>query len=123
MLMQRRVCSLGIVVDMPVASNDWCFGLTEQKTVVLPQLQCSYKVNDVPVVQVVAWVSGWRCLRLSSSPELVDIPVCRDSGLRRGFGDVGLGIFRAPPGRPGVERQFSEPSMTKSSLLSRAPAN
>ena len=44
-------------------------------------------------------------------------------GLRPGFcgGDVGLGIFRAPPGRPGVERQFSEPSMTKSSLPSRAP--
>ena len=29
--------------------------------------------------------------------------------------------FRAPPGRPGVERQFLEPSMTKSSSLSRAP--
>ena len=37
-------------------------------------------------------------------------------GFQRGFGgDVGLGIFRASPGRPG--------SMTKSSLLSRAPAN
>ena len=66
-----------------------------------PQLQCSDKVNDVPVVQVVAWVSCWRCLRLSSSPELVDIPVCRDSGLRRGFGGVvGVCIFRAPPGCP-----------------------
>ena len=115
---------LDVVVDLPVASNDWCFGLTEQKTVVVPQSQCSDKVIDVPVVQVVDWVSCWRCLRLSSSPELVDTPVCRDSGLRRGFGgDVGLGIFRGPPGRPGVERQFSEPSMTKSSLLSRAPAN
>ena len=31
-------------------------------------------------------------------------------------------IFRAPPGCPGVERQFSEPSVTKSSLLSRVPA-
>ena len=29
--------------------------------------------------------------------------------------------FRALPGRPGVERQFLEPSMTKSSSLSRAP--
>ena len=49
----------------------------------------------------------------------------RDSGLRRGFcgGDVGLGIFRAPPGRPGGERQFSEPSMTKSSLWSKASVN
>ena len=43
---------LDIVVDMPVASNDWCFGLTERKTVVVPQLQCSCKVNDVPLVQV-----------------------------------------------------------------------
>ena len=49
---------------------------------------------------------------------------CREFGLSaRVGGDVGLGIFRAPPGRPGVERQFSEPSMAKSSLLSRAPAN
>ena len=30
-------------------------------------------------------------------------------------------IFRAPPGCPGVERQFLEPSMAKSSLPSRAP--
>ena len=53
----------------------------------------------------------------------MDVPECRDRGLRRGFGgDVGVGIFRALPSRPGVERQFSEPSMMKSSLLSRAPA-
>ena len=32
----------------------------------------------------------------------------RDRGLSFG-GDVGLGFFRAPPGRPGVERQFSGP--------------
>ena len=45
-------------------------------------------------------------------------------GFQRGFGgDVGLGIFRAPPGRPGVERQFSEPSMMRNSLSSRANAN
>ena len=31
-------------------------------------------------------------------------------------------IFRAPPGRPGVERQFSEPLTMKSSSSSRAPA-
>ena len=80
---------------------------------------------DVPVILQRRLVSHWRCLRLSSSPELVDIPVAETGGFQRGFrgGDVGLGIFRAPPGRPGVERQFSEPSMTKSSLLSRAPAN
>ena len=55
----------------------------------------------------------------------MDLPVCTETGgFQRGFGgDVGLGFFRAPPGRPGVERQFSEPSVTKSSLLSRARAN
>ena len=47
----------------------------------------------------------------------------RPGVFKRGFGgDVGLGIFRAPPGRPAVERQFSEPSIMKSSLSSRAPA-
>ena len=66
---------------------------------------------DVPVMQVVDWVSCWRCLKFSSSPEFVDLPVCTETGgFQRGFGgDVGLGIFRAPLGRPGVERQFSEP--------------
>ena len=38
------------------------------------------------------------------------------------FSSLFLRIFRAPPGCPGVERQFSEPSTTKSSSLSRAPA-
>ena len=72
-----------------------------------PQFQCSDNVNDVPVVQVVACCqrqgfTQWRCLRLSSSPELVDIPVRTETGgFQRGFGgDVGLGIFRATPGRP-----------------------
>ena len=47
----------------------------------------------------------------------------REEGHRRGFGgDAGVGIFRAPPGYPGVERQLSEPSMMKSSSSSRAPA-
>ena len=40
-----------------------------------------------------------------------------------GGGDEGVGIFRAPPGCPGVERQFSEPSMMKSSLSSRLLQN
>ena len=59
---------------------------------------------------------------VSSSPEFVDLPVCYETvGFERGFGgDVGVGIFRAPPGCPGVERQFSEPSMIMSSLSSRA---
>ena len=34
-------------------------GLTEQKTVEVPQFQCSDRGNDVPVVQVVVWVS-WK---------------------------------------------------------------
>ena len=36
------------VVDMPVMSNDWCFGSTEQITAVST------------VVQVVDWISCWR---------------------------------------------------------------
>ena len=39
-----------------------------------------------------------------------------------GFFLAFLAFFRAPPGCPGVERHFSEPSMAKSSLPSRAPA-
>ena len=38
-------------------------GWTEQKTVQVPQLQCSDKVNDVPVVQVVVQVS-WKVPQL-----------------------------------------------------------
>ena len=65
---------------------------------------------ELPQTQFIATVGGHSSL-------------LRDSGLRWRFGggDVRLGIFRAPPGRPGVERQFSELSMTKSSSPSRAP--
>ena len=80
---------------------------------------------DVAVTMQRRRVSRWKCLRLSSSPELVDIPVCFETvGFRRGFGggDVGLGIFALLRVVP-EERQFSETSMTKSSFLSRAPAN
>ena len=54
----------------------------------------------------------------------MDLPVCNEMmGFQQGFGgDAGVGIFRAPLGCPGVERQFSEPSMMKSSSSSRAPA-
>ena len=40
----------------------------------------------------------------------MDLPVCTETGgLSAGFGgDVGLGFFRALPGRPGVERHFSD---------------
>ena len=42
----------------PLLYNDRCLGLTEQKTVEVPQLQCSDKVYNVPVVQVVVQVEG-----------------------------------------------------------------
>ena len=116
---------LDIVVDMPVASIDWCFGLTEQNTVVVPQLQCSDKVNDVLLCRSsIGSLAGCASNSVHRQSSWISQCAQRRGGFQRGFGgDVGLGIFRAPPGRPGVERQFSEPSMTKSSLLSRAPAN
>ena len=42
----------------PLLYNDRCFGLTEQKTVEILQLQCSDKVHDVRVVQVVVQDEG-----------------------------------------------------------------
>ena len=42
----------------PLLYNDRCLGLAEQKTVEVPQLLCSDKVYDVPVVQVVVRVEG-----------------------------------------------------------------
>ena len=119
-----QVQFLDKAVDMPVASNDRCLGLSVQKTAASAVAVLTLWWMSL-FVQVVAWVSCWRCLKFSSSPEFVDLPVCTEAGgFQRGFGgDVGLSIFRAPPGRPGVERQFSEPSMMKSSLSSRAPAN
>ena len=53
---------LDTVVDMPVASNDWCFGLTEQKTVEFRS--CSaVKVVDVSVYAVHRrlWTSLCSC--------------------------------------------------------------
>ena len=41
------------VVDMTVVYNDKCPWLSVQKTPKVPQLQRSFKVADVPVVQVV----------------------------------------------------------------------
>ena len=53
-----------------------------------------------------------RCHRFSSSPEFVDLPVFNETmGFQRVGCDAGVGIFRAPLGCPGVERQFLEPSM------------
>ena len=56
---QKSVDRTGAVLGLlghPLLYNDRCLGLTEQKTVEVPQLQCSDKVYDVPVVQVVVRV-------------------------------------------------------------------
>ena len=47
------------VDDTRCCTTTGAWGFTEQKTVEVPQLQCSDKVNDVPVVQVVVRVS-WK---------------------------------------------------------------
>ena len=91
-------------------------------------MHCSDKVDDVPVVQVV--VGG--LVEGASDPvhrqRSVDLPVCNEMGFFfmgmaavKGFSRF-VRFFRGPPGCPGVKRQFSEPSTTKSSSLSRAPA-
>ena len=80
-------------------------GWTEQKTVEVPQSQCS-DWGTMSLLCRSSFGCRGRCLRFSSSPEFVDLPVFNKTmGFLRGVGgDVGLGIFRAPPGRPGVER-------------------
>ena len=73
---------------------------------------CAVGVVLVPVIvqRQVPWRrSLWRCL-------------WRGGGDGGAGCDLGLGLFRALSGCPGVERQVSEPSMAKSSLPSRAPA-
>ena len=112
----------------PVVVQRQVLGLTERKTVEVPQLHCSDKVDDVFVVQIVVGVS-WKVpqnqfIARVSGPSSLQ----RDGFLLHGYGG-GEWIFsrffrgfRAPPGCPRVERQFSEPSTTKRSLLSRAPA-
>ena len=87
-----QVQFLGEVVFMPVACRQ-CSCATVQKTVEFPQLQCchggrcpslcsSSTVVDVPVHMQRHGGSFWRCLRLSSSPELVDFPVLEPGFLR-----------------------------------------
>ena len=63
---------------------------------------------------------GRRCDHAATAGLLLEVPqtqfiarvrgpssMHRDRELSAGLGgDVGLGSFRAPPGRPGVERQF-----------------
>ena len=45
-------------VGIPVVVQQQVLRFTEQKTVEVPQLQCSDKVQGVPVVQVVVQVEG-----------------------------------------------------------------
>ena len=52
-------CSSWTGWDTRCCSTTGAWGWTVPKTVELPQLQCSDKVNDVPVAQVVVWVS-WK---------------------------------------------------------------
>ena len=73
-------------------------------TVEVPQFQLSLESVDIPVVQQ-------RLVRSFAVAVMAAMKVfCRF-----------FRIFRAPPGCPGVERQFLETSMAKSSLPSRAP--
>ena len=102
-------------------------------------VQCVDKVVDVPVVQVPQFIDGLDVAvimprqvylsRSGSASESVhrlslqtfQLQQRRVPTVRTGFWRV-FRIFRAPPGSPGVERHFSEPSIAKSSLPSRAPA-
>ena len=140
---QLQPLRLDTVVHMPVVCNDSCRMVQtpencEGPAVAVPLNPCV----DVPVVPV-CWRSSltrcgrpcehavtqsrsWRCLRISSSPDMVDIPVCTETGCfsvgcdDRVFRRIWR-LFRAPPGCPGVERQFFEPSTMKISSSSRAP--
>ena len=121
--------------------------MTELKTVKVPQLQYSDKVVDVPVVQVVVVPQvqlcsyGRRCDHAATlGLATVEVPqiqfIAGVSGhsssqqrrvrFQHGYGgDEGfLALFchfSRSSRSSGVERQFSEPSMVKSSLPSRAP--
>ena len=79
------------VVDMPVVSNDKCPWFSVQKNAKVPQLQRSFKVADVPVVQVVLEpqvLCGYgrpvivqRQVWVSSTVEMPQIPfIARVSG-------------------------------------------
>ena len=97
----------------PVVVRRQVLGLSEQKTVEVAQSQCSDKVDDVPVVQVVVGVSLEvpqiqfiaRVRGHSSCTETVAF----SSVAMKGFFRLFLAIFRAPPVCPGVERQLGSP--------------
>ena len=106
-----------------------------------PQLQCSDKVVDVPVVQFIdgygrrcdhAATSGLATVKVPQTQFIAGVGGHSSSQQRRSCFQQGmaamkvfwtfLGHFSRSSRSSGVERQFSEPSMTKSSSLSRALA-
>ena len=107
--------------------------MTEQKTLEVPQLQCSDKVVDLPVEFIEGYGRPFGPAATSGLVEGASDSVHRQSQwtfqfLRDGYAfSVGMAAMRGWPffallQLSGVERQFSEPSMVKSSLPSRAPA-
>ena len=99
---------LDIVVDMPVASNDRCLGLSVQKN-------CGIRSCSADIVVDVPVCAGRRLGLLLEMPQTQFSARVRGSfqcaprqgGIQRGFGgDVGLGIFRAPLGRPELSASF-----------------
>ena len=153
---QRLVpCVLIAILGVPrsgAGEDAFARWFSVQKTAKVPQLQRSFTVADVPVVQVVMVpqvlsevvndpVIMQRHVRVSSKVEVpqiqftarvVDILLCnRDwyaafirgvMAAVKGLFDAFCVIFRAPPGCPGVERQFFELSSAHNCECSRAPA-
>ena len=139
------------VVAMPVVVQRQLPWFRRQKTAQVPQLQYFYVV-DVSVVQVhlgssSPWTRSLTCPLLSTTwvMQTVKVPqiqlvacFCGHSSCATqtgttlpaflvmaamdGFFFADFPHFSRSCGYAGVERQFSEPSMAKSSSLSRAPA-
>ena len=114
-----------MVVNMPVSVPTTGYGSDSTENCCVPQVQYSDKVVDVPAVAV---HRRWTSLRLcSDAVSQLEVPQIQFitgvhghlSCNRDGYvfcvygGDeiffAFLAIFRAPPGCPGVERQFSSP--------------
>ena len=97
----------------PLCADSW--GPDVQKTVLFHS--CSSRQGGGRPCDQAATFAKWKCPIFSSSPDSVDIPVVQQICLWRLWRR-----FRSrSSGCPGVERQFLEPSMVKSSLPSRAP--
>ena len=73
----------------------------------------------VPQIQFIASLCGHSCCATQTGATLPAFPFMASMN---GFFSMIFRIFGALQGYPGVDRQFSEPSMAKSSLPSRAPA-